>query len=84
MQEILYQSTLKDKSPYFSRSELDDDRIYKFSKATENMKHAEAIFSKAADKLSVPEKVIYLFEMDLEKEYYVDNDGKIKKLDETV
>ena len=38
----------------------------------------------AADKLSVPEKVIYLFEMDLEKEYYVDNDGKIKKLDETV
>lgn len=69
-QEILYQSTLKDKSPYFSRSELDDDRIYEFSKAT--------------DKLSVPEKVIYLFEMDLEKEYYVDNDGKIKKLDETV
>lgn len=46
--------------------------------------HTEAIFSKAADKLSVPEKVIYLFEMDLEKEYYVDNDGKIKKLDETV
>lgn len=83
-QEILYQSTLKDKSPYFSRSELDDDRIYEFSKATENMKHTEAIFSKAADKLSVPEKVIYLFEMDLEKEYYVDNDGKIKKLDETV
>ena len=83
-QEILYQSTLKDKSPYFSRSELDDNRIYEFSKATENMKHTEAIFSKAADKLSVPEKVIYLFEMDLEKEYYVDNDGKIKKLDETV
>lgn len=55
-QEILYQSTLKDKSPYFSRSELDDDRIYEFSKATENMKHTEAIFSKAADKLSVPEK----------------------------
>ena len=48
------------------------------------MKHTEAIFSKAVDKLSVPEKVIYLFEMDLEKEYYVDNDGKIKKLDETV
>ena len=33
-QEILYQSTLKDKSPYFSRSELDDDRIYEFSKAS--------------------------------------------------
>lgn len=48
------------------------------------MKHTEAIFSKAADKLSVPEKVIYLFEMDLEEEYYVDNDGKIKKLEETV
>ena len=32
-QEILYQSTLKDKSPCFSRSELDDDRIYEFSKA---------------------------------------------------
>ena len=27
-QEILYQSTLKDKSPYFSRSELDDKFPY--------------------------------------------------------
>ena len=84
-QEMLFQSTLKDKSPFISwvPEQLNEDRMHEFSQATEEMNARDAIFSEAADKLSIQEKVFYLFEMDLEEEYYVDSEGKVKKMDET-
>lgn len=81
-QEMLFGSKLDDKSAYFSwenPEELKYEKTQEFVAATKSLDYMDAILSAAADKLTIAEKVLYLYEMDLEDEYYVDEDGKVLK-----
>ena len=82
-QESLFGSRLEEKSAYFSwenPDELNYDRTQEFVEASNGLNYKDAFFSEAADKLSIAEKVLYLYEMELEDEYYVDENGKFMKI----
>lgn len=81
-QESLFGSKLDNKSAYFSwenPEELNYERTQKFVKDAESLDYKDAILSEAANKLSIADKVLYLYEMELEDEYYVDENGKVLK-----
>ena len=62
---------------FFSYDEINLDTIYEFNKSTESLNAVDSILSKAADKLTINEKVLYLCEMDLEDLFYVDEKGTL-------
>ena len=80
-QEDLFGSKLDDKTAYFSKgnqAQLNQSKIDNFLNETKDiMDFEERILSKAAEKLSIPEKVLYLYEMDLEENYYVNDKGNV-------
>lgn len=81
-QEVLFGKKLEDTSAYFTwaSDELDLGRTQEFIAATENMAScSEAILSEAAEKLSIAEKVLFLYEMDLEDDFYVNATGKVRE-----
>lgn len=82
-QEALFGSNLDDKSAYFSdgnQEQLNKEHIESFISETMDIHDFEKkILSDAADKLTIPEKVLYLYEMGMEDDYYVDDDGKVIK-----
>ena len=81
-QEMLFGNRLDDKSAYFSwenPEEINHEKTQEFAETTKDLDYKDAIFSAAADKLTIAEKVLYLYEMDLEDDYYVDENGKILK-----
>ena len=81
-QEALFGTKLEDKSAYFTWApdELDLGRAQEFMAATENMAScSEAILSEAAEKLSIADKVLFLYETELESEFYVDENGKVQE-----
>lgn len=77
-QEALFGNSLKDRTAFFSDKDISSQkRIQEFIKATAGMDLKESILSEAAGNLSVLDKVLYLYEMDLEKELYVDDTGNV-------
>ena len=82
-QESLFGSKLNDKSAYFSLEnpeEFNYERTQEFAKVSESLDYKDSVCSEAAEKLSIAEKVLYLYEMELEDEYYVDENGKFMKI----
>lgn len=76
-QEKLFSSMNSDTFRFFSYDEINLDTIYEFNKSTESLNAVDSILSKAADKLTVNEKVLYLCEMGLEDLFYVDEKGTL-------
>lgn len=60
------------------RDEQPED-VQKFVKKTTSMNPMDAIRSESADLLTLEHKVIFLYELGMEEELYVDEDGQIKE-----
>lgn len=72
-QEMIFHSKLKEEdNHFFYDEELRGDVMRKFSDETEGMKAKDAVKSQAADQLSIQEKLLYLHEMELEDDFFVD------------
>lgn len=72
-QEMIFHSKLTEEdNHFFYDEELRGDVMRKFSDETEGMKAKDAVKSQAADQLSIQEKLLYLHEMELEDDFYVD------------
>lgn len=77
-QETLFGNSLKERTAFFSDKDVSSQEcIQEFVKATADVDVKESILSEAAGKLSVVDKVLYLYEMDLEEELYVDDAGNV-------
>ena len=59
------------------------EAMTEFMNAVDGLKPADAIMSSAANKLTVNEKLLYIYEFDLEKELTVDEiTGEVHKIEE--
>ena len=78
------QDKLKSYNKFVYNDELNGDVMEIFVSKTEGLKPFDAITSFAANMLSVNEKKLYLYEMELEKELSIDDStGKVMRIGES-
>ena len=77
-QEKLFENEWKNKEPFIFQNELNTERIDAFMEATRDLDPEGSILSGVAEKLSVAEKLVYLYEMNLD-ELEVLEDGTVRK-----
>ena len=77
-QEALFGNEWKNKESFIFQKELDPERIDWFMEETRELDPESSILSEAAEKLSVAEKLVYLYEMELD-ELEVLADGTVQK-----
>ena len=84
-QSLLFGSKLEESdNRFFYNDELNGDVMEIFVSKTEGLKPFDAITSFAANMLSVNEKKLYLYEMELEKELSIDDStGKVMRIGES-
>ena len=84
-QSLLFGSKLEESdNRFFYKDELNGDVMEIFVSKTEGLKPFDAITSFAANMLSVNEKKLYLYEMELEKELSIDDStGKVMRIGES-
>lgn len=80
-QEMLFNSTLKDKSRYFSENSLRQKAMSEFmNKQKEtSMDYYDLIKSDFAKELNTNEKLLYLYEFELTDDLFLDEDGNVKE-----
>ena len=77
-QEALFGNEWKNKESFIFQNELNRERIDVFMEETRELDPESSILSEAAEKLSVAEKLVYLYEMELD-ELEVLADGTVQK-----
>lgn len=80
-QEMLFNSTLKDNSRYFSENSLRQKAMSEFmNKQKEtSMDYYDLIKSDFAKELNTNEKLLYLYEFELTDDLFLDEDGNVKE-----
>lgn len=80
-QEMLFNSTLKDKSRYFSENSLRQKTMSEFmNKQKEtSMNYYDLIKSDFAKELNTNEKLLFLYEFELTDDLFLDEDGNVKE-----
>lgn len=80
-QEMLFNSTLKDNSRYFSENSLRQKAISEFmNKQKEtSMNYYDLIKSDFAKELNTNEKLLFLYEFELTDDLFLDEDGNVKE-----
>lgn len=77
-QEALFENEWKNKESFIFQNELNRERIDVFMEETRELDPESSILSKAAEKLSAAEKLVYLYEMELD-ELELLADGTVQK-----
>lgn len=78
-----FHTNLPDDNKFFYNEEMRAEAMTEFMNAVDGLKPADAIMSSAANKLTVNEKLLYIYEFDLEKELTVDEiTGEVHKIEE--
>ena len=77
-QEALFENEWKNKESFIFQNELNQERIDVFMEETRELDPESSILSKAAEKLSAAEKLVYLYEMELD-ELELLADGTVQK-----
>lgn len=68
---------------FFYFEDVRNEALEEFSKEVNGLDPIDAIMSPAASKLNYDEKMLYVYEMDLEKELTVDEDtGEVRRIGE--
>ncbi len=80
-QEMLFNSTLKDNSRYFSENSLRQKAMSEFmNKQKEtSMNYYDLIKSDFAKELNTNEKLLFLYEFELTDDLFLDEDGNVKE-----
>lgn len=79
----LFHTNLPDDNKFFYNEEMRAEAMTEFMNAVDGLKPADAIMSSEANKLTVNEKLLYIYEFDLEKELTVDEiTGEVHKIEE--
>lgn len=80
-QEMLFNSTLKDNSRYFSKNSLRQKAMSEFmNKQKEtSMNYYDLIKSDFAKELNTNEKLLFLYEFELTDDLFLDEDGNVKE-----
>jgi len=81
-QEMLFNSTLKDNSRYFSENSLRQKAMSEFmNKQKEtSMNYYDLIKSDFAKELNTNEKLLFLYEFELTDDLFLDEDGNVKEV----
>lgn len=80
-QKMLFNAELKDQSAFFYQDELRQEAMEDFMEQTQTMDYEEAICSHFAENLTENEKLLYLEEMELFENYFLDEAGAVKPRD---
>lgn len=79
----LFHTNFLENNNFFYNEEMRAEKMTEFINAVDGLKPVDAIMSSEASKLTVNEKLLYLYEMNLEEELTVDEiTGEVHKIEE--